>query len=153
MPPTREDRLSRMRQLPDRVARIIEPAPLEAIRRAGTDGAWGAIEILTHLRDWDEVNLDRVHRTLTEDRPALEPVDADLWAIERDYHAQDPARVLASLRHLRKRLVDELQRLPEANWERTALDPTSGQVSLDELVRGIDEHDQQHLQNLRDLLL
>ncbi|HET9014302.1 MAG TPA: DinB family protein [Thermomicrobiaceae bacterium] len=153
MPPTREDRLSRMRQLPDRVARIIEPAPLEAIRRAGTDGAWGAIEILTHLRDWDEVNLDRVHRILTEDRPALEPVDADLWAIERDYHAQDPGRALASLRQLRKRLVDELERQPESSWERAALDPTSGQVTLDELVRGIDEHDQQHLQNLRDLLL
>lgn len=153
MPSTREERLTRMRQLPERVARIVEPAPLEAVRRAGTNGAWGAIEILAHLRDWDEVYLERLRRILTEDRPTLETFDSDLWAIERDYHAQDPERVLASLRQLRKRLVDELEALPDESWQRTGQHPEAGDVTLGDLVRRIDEHDQQHLQDLRDLLL
>ncbi|HUZ00733.1 MAG TPA: DinB family protein [Thermomicrobiaceae bacterium] len=153
MPSSRDDRLTRMRQLPDRVARIVDPAPLDAIRRAGANGEWGAIEILTHLRDWDEVNLDRLDHVLGEDRPTLETFDGDLWAIERDYHAQDPSRVLVSLRQHRRRLVDELEAVPDAGWSRTARHPELGEVTLDDLVRRIDEHDQQHLQDLRDLLL
>ena len=153
MPSSRDDRLTRMRQLPDRVARVVDPAPLDAIRRAGANGEWGAIEILAHLRDWDDINLQRLHRVLSEDHPALETIDGDLWAIERDYHAQDPSRVLASLRQIRKRLVDELEAVPDAGWQRTARHPESGEITLEDLVRRMDEHDQQHLQDLRDLLL
>lgn len=148
----REGLLDRLQQYPDRVARIIDPQPLEALRRAGPNGGWGAVEILAHLRDWDEVNLERVRRMLDEDNPTLENFDTDFWAIERDYHAQDPRKVLASFREVRSRLVRLLASLDATAWKRRARHPTWGEITLTGLVRRIEDHDQEQLRALRDVL-
>ncbi|ACZ38120.1 DinB family protein [Sphaerobacter thermophilus] len=152
MPSEREELLERLLQYPDRVARIIEPQPVEVLRRAGPDGGWGAVEILAHLRDWDEVNLDRVRRMLEEDNPNLENFDTDFWAIERDYHAQDPRKALAAFREIRGRLVRLLSSLNEADWERRGRHPVWGEITLASFVRRIEDHDQEYLRALKDVL-
>lgn len=153
MPLAREEILARMRQLPERIARIVQPLSIEALTRAGAGGQWGAVEILAHLRDCDEINIERVERILTEDQPTLETYDSDLWAIERDYQSQDPIEILASFRALRGELVDSLQGLSPEQWSRTARHPDLGTITLADLVRTIDEHDQRHFQDLKDVLL
>lgn len=153
MPTEREILLARLQNSPGRLSRLVEPQPIEILKRAGPDGSWGAIEILAHLRDWDEVTYERIERILNEDTPALETYDCDLWAIERDYHAQNPSEVLASFRELRARLVSQLSGLPEAAWERTANHPMRGRITLEELVRQLDAHDQEHFHTLKDVLL
>ncbi|MDI3340523.1 MAG: DinB family protein [Sphaerobacter sp.] len=152
MPSDREELLDRLRHFPERVARIVDPQPIEALRRAGANGGWGAVEILAHLRDWDEVTLDRVRRIVHEDTPELENFDTGFWAIERDYHAQDPRQVLAAFRARRARLVALLESLPDSAWQRTGRHPRWGTITLEELVQRVDEHDQKQLRALRDVL-
>lgn len=153
MPADREQVLARLRQFPDRLVRLVEPQSREDLTRAGPDGSWGAIEILAYLRDRDQVNLERFHQILTEDTPTLETYDADLWAIERDYHAQDPAAVLADFHTLRQRLVAALERAPNEAWQRRARHPERGVITLTDLVREIDAEDQARFRALRDVLL
>ncbi len=152
MAEAREQLLSRLRQFPDRLARLVEGRSVESLRRAGAGGAWGVVEHLCHLRDYDEVSLERVERMLVEDNPELELFDTDLMAIERDYHSQNPFDALAAFRRLRQRLVARLAQLTPEQWQRTARHPHLGEVNLDWLARYIDEHDQEHYQAIKDLL-
>ena len=77
--------------------------------RPAFDGGWGVVEIIPHLRDWEEIYLDRATRILNEDRPALPGFDDTLWSIERDYRGQDPYETFADFAALRGELVALLQ--------------------------------------------
>lgn len=153
MPTEREQLLSRLRQFPERLSKIVSPLSDEALRRAGTNGEWGAVEILAHLRDTEEIYLVRIRRILTEDVPELETYDTDMWAIERDYHAQDPVQVLKKFRELRTRLVEWLGKLSDEQWQRRAHHPEAGDITLEQLIERIDRHDHHYLQALKDVLL
>jgi hypothetical protein len=149
----REERLERMRRLPERLTRLVEGKSDQELCRAGAGGQWGAVEHLAHLRDFDEVTLDRVQQIIDGTEPELEIFDTDVRAIELDYHAQSPLRMLSEFRDLRDRLVDFLESLPEDAWSRTARHPTLGRVSLEDLIRRVDEHDSVHFTTLRDDIL
>jgi hypothetical protein len=153
MPSEREAMLERMRRQPDRLARLIEGKPDEVLRRPGAGGEWGAIEHLAHLRDFDEVTLDRLDQILNEVEPELEMFDTEVRAIEQDYHAQDPHRMLEEFRELRNTLVHRLEALSEEEWQRTADHPELGRVMLESLIQRLDAHDQSHFQTLRDDVL
>ena len=149
----REELLVDLGQLPGRLARLIEGKSRERLERAGPGGGWGAVENLAHLRDFDEVTLERVEQILSGLTPELELFDTDLRAIELDYHAQNPLQALADFQRLRRELVDRLAALPPEAWLRTARHPVLGEITLEELVRRLAEHGEQHFATLRDEVL
>ena len=153
MASSREELVAHLRRLPDRIAKIIEGNSAEHLRRAGVGGEWGAVEHLAHLLDFDQVSLERVERILSEDEPEIEEFDTDVRAIELNYHAQDPFATLDKLRAARMRLVDRLAALPDEAWQRTAMHPEFGRITLEELVQRIDAHDAEHVHALKDLVL
>ena len=59
-------------------------------------GKWSVAYVLHHLADIEVMELERIHRTLTEPRPTLRAVDADVWARELAYdrRALEPSRAL-----------------------------------------------------------
>jgi hypothetical protein len=153
MPSARDDLLGRLRRFPERLRRLVEQQPEDILRQAGSGGGWGAVEILAYLRDWDEVVTEHVDQILSEGEPALTEYDTDLWAIERDYAEEDPFEVIDQFEQLRDRLVDHLSELPDAQWQRTGVKADDQRVTLEDLIRELEAHDQQNLNTLRDLLL
>lgn len=153
MPATREEMLDRLRRMPDRLARLVEGKSEADLRRAGAGGDWGAVEHLANLEDFDNVSLERIEQVLSGETPELEEFDTDLRAIEMDYHAQDPFETLERFREHRQQLVERLEGLSDEDWQRTALHPTRGLVTLEELVDWIDQYDQRCLKVLRDEVL
>lgn len=137
---------------PEALARLLAGAPAEALRRPASDGGWGVVEILCHLRDWEAVFLDRVGRVLAEDRPDLPAYDDALWEIERDYRAQDPSEVLAEFDVLRGKLVDVLAGLDDDGWRRIGNHAINGPVDVAWLVSHLQEHGVEHLQQAREAL-
>lgn len=93
----------------------------EALLRPAADGGWGVVEILAHLRDWDEVYADRIHAIVEIEQPRLPSFDDSLWSIERDYRGQDPVATLADLTELRGKTVEYLTALPGNAWQRTGV--------------------------------
>ena len=150
---TREQMLERMGRLPERVIRLIEHESLDDLRRAGPGGSWGAVEHVAHLRDFDDVSLERIDQILNEDDPELDAFDTDVRAIERDYHAQNPFETAEEFRRVRSKLVNRLDGLQEEEWQRMAHLPSAGQITLDKLVQQLDEHDEEHFHALRDVLI
>lgn len=150
---TDEQLLERMERFPERVIRLIEDESLEDLLRAGAGGSWGAVEHIAHLKDFDDVSLERIDQILQNEEPELELFDTDVRSIELDYHAQNPFDTAQAFRVSRAKLVRRLAGLQPSDWSRTAIHPEVGRISLQQLVQHIDEHDVQHLETLREVLV
>ncbi len=120
--------------------------------RPSRDGGWGVVEVLAHLRDWEEVFLERLELTATEDDPFLPAQDDELWPIERDYRGQDPARTLDRFREDRAKTLAFLHGLPADDWNRPANHGIVGAVTILWLADHICDHDAEHLEQVRDAL-
>ena len=150
---THEEMLERMGRFPERVIRLIEHESLDDLRRAGPGGSWGAVEHVAHLRDFDDVSLDRIDQILSDNAPELDLFDTDVRAIERDYHAQNPLETAEEFRRVRSKLVNRLDGLKDEDWHRTARIAGPAPITLETLIRQLDEHDAEHFSALRDVLI
>ena len=123
-----------------------------ALMRPARDGGWGVVEILPHLRDWEEIYLERARRIVEEEHPHLLGYDDALWSIERDYRGQDPASTFESFRAMRAEMVAFLKSLPPEAWARTGEHSYYGDITLQWMGDHVSEHDREHLQQVRDAI-
>lgn len=119
--------------------------------RDGADG-WTVTEVVCHLRDWDEIFLERAQRILHEDRPTLVPRDHEQMAIEGRYNEQDVHEALAQLRESRQRLIAFFEALSSEDWLREGIHPEIGPFSLTRAVMQIGHHDVNHLEQITRIL-
>jgi hypothetical protein len=138
--------------LPGELARLVNGKSDEQLARPAQDGGSGMVEILPHLRDWEVILADRVDLVLTEDAPTLEDYDDALWAIEHGYWEQDPRQALAEFSELRAALVERLESLDPAEWNRVGILARQGRVTLHWLLNLFCDHDAKHLVQARDVL-
>jgi hypothetical protein len=132
--------------------RIIEGKSGEALAQPASDGEWGVVEILPHLRDWEEVYLDWIQQILDRDTPELMVVDDSLWAIEHDYANENVPNVLERFAGLRGEVVSLLQSLDDAAWQREAIHPQLGRITLHQLADRMCDHDARHIEQARDAM-
>jgi hypothetical protein len=108
---------------------------------------WNLTEIVTHLRDVDrEVNLPRFRRVISQEMAHVAGINTDLWAKERNYSAEDGPEMLRELIAVRTEMIDLLDALSSADWERKAQHTIFGPTSLRELVGFVATHDRSHVQ-------
>jgi hypothetical protein len=148
----REALFGALAALPDELQRTLQGHSPESLTRPASDGGWGVVENLCHLRDWEEVFLERAHAIVEQERPLLPAYDDELWSIERDYRGQDPTRTLGQFRELRTRLMALLTGLDQAAWSRIGQHASFGEISLHWLANHICDHGEEHLQQIRDAL-
>lgn len=132
--------------------RLIEGQSEEALAQPASDGEWGVVEILPHLRDWEEVYLGWFRQLLDDDTPQLNDVDDSLWAIEHDYANEHVPDALAGFAELRDEVVHLLESLDEAAWQRQAIHPRLGRLTLHQLADRMCDHDARHIEQARDAL-
>ena len=138
---------------PDDLARTLNGQSAAALVRPASDGGWGVVENLCHMRDWEEIFLARARAIVERDRPELPVFDDELWPIERDYRGQPPDRVVQRLRDLRGQLVVLLTSLPDAAWQRTGLHGLRGEITLYDLVALLHQHCEEHLVQIQEALM
>lgn len=133
--------------------RLLEGKSREALAQAAHDGGWGMVEILPHLRDWEEVHHQRIGLMLSEESPILECLDDSLWSIEHDYSAQDPIKVVAQFRELRAELIAAATEFDDDAWSRTAVLDCVGKVDVHWVLNDICDRDVIQIAQARDLLV
>lgn len=150
---SREHILETLSAFPGDLARVVfGDKDEEALYRPGSDGGWGVVEILPHLKDWEEIYFERAKLLVEEGRPHLPGHDDELWPIERDYRGQDPRDVFAAFEALRKEHVDYLSSLDLEAWDRVGEHSSYGEISLHWMENHVCDHDQEHLDQARDAL-
>jgi FMN phosphatase YigB (HAD superfamily) len=108
---------------------------------------WSLTEIFCHIRDVDcEVNIPRIEKVIGETNPFLPGINADTWAVERNYQDQDGHAALQHFLAARTQLITKLAELPDPDWRRPARHAIFGPTNLKELVNFIATHDRSHIQ-------
>ena len=150
---SRDEILHALAHYPSEFKRIvIDPSDRATLLRPAFDGGWGVVEILPHLRDWEEIYFERATKILSEDEPHLTSFDDTLWSIERDYRGQDPYQTFTELSRLRQQLVELLTNATPDEWQRTAIHGYYGRITLHWMADHICDHDAEHFQQAREAL-
>lgn len=113
---------------------------------------WTALEVLCHLRDFDEIFYERAVMMLEYDHPQLPAHDHEAMALENDYINQDVVAVLAELQEKRARFIQFWQDLGEEQWERTGQHPERASFDMTDAVMQVGHHDANHIEQITRIL-
>lgn len=105
-------------RIPRQARDAVLAIPGAARHRRPTPETWSAVEYLCHLRDVYMTYTVRLHRSRTEDRPALEPMLNDLRARRFRYNERNAEFLLDELAAVAGGFCEEVARMRPECWER-----------------------------------
>jgi hypothetical protein len=113
-------------------------------------GLWSCRALLTHLMDAEILYAMRLRRTIAEDNPVFENWDEHAFLDSRLCRPGDRSLLMptgalvATIHTLRQTLATVLVQLDDEDWERRAMNPFLGEVSLLDMVRHACWHLEHH---------
>lgn len=149
----RERQISAMRLTCEILGHIlanVSDADARALRD-GPDG-WSVIEVLCHLRDFDEIFHRRALKMLELDQPQLPAYDHEAMAIERDYQSQSVADAYGAFKKSRERFLEFFEELSAGQWTRGGVHPERGSFSMTDALMQVSAHDLDHLEQITRVL-
>lgn len=149
----RERQISSIRLSGQILGHILRNVSAEDARglRDGPDG-WSIIEIVCHLRDFDEIFHNRAMMMLEQDHPQLPAYDHEAMAIERDYQAESLADAYGALQASRARFAAFFEALTPAQWARGGDHPERDSFSMTDALMQVSAHDLDHLEQITRVL-
>lgn len=84
-------------------------------------GAWSGLEYAAHVRDVFAIDVGRIQRVLTEDRPLLDGFDFEAACEDQRYNDQDPAVVADEVTAAANSMAEVLSGIDDSCWERVGL--------------------------------
>lgn len=129
---------------------IIPAKDLTAYRDGGT--GWTVTEVLCHLRDFELVFLERATLTVTKEMPDLPFPKPDDVAAEKRYSEDNAKDAFAAWQANRAQLLAFYQAREASDWERPAMHPVRGKLTLLEQLVLTPQHDTIHLEQLSRVL-
>lgn len=106
---------------------------------------WSIADVLCHLVLVEGRYLARLQLVVREAAPAIACIQPDP---ARHDLTQPAMAIAANFRQARQETVAFLQELKAGDWQRTAVHPTWGKVSLRSLVQHLVDHDTAHLNQI-----
>jgi len=147
-PPPIDELLAELAAFRERIVGLLADTSADWSRRPA-EAEWSLTEIACHLRDVErEVHQARFQALLADSSAFLPGVDADEWAIPRNYRAQDGRAAAAAFVAARAETIAQLTPLLPAVWETQGQHTFFGPTSLHELVNLAVQHDRVHGQQI-----
>ncbi len=125
---------------------LLDPAAFTTYRDGGT--GWTALEILCHLRDFEDVFMQRARVAVEQHEGALPFPNPDALAAENRYMEQSIDDVLAEWKRRRALLLEYYRARADEDWARVAIHPTRGPLTLLDLLCMAPMHDALHMEQL-----
>jgi uncharacterized damage-inducible protein DinB len=156
----RDWQIDQMKKAVNTVKRIIQTTTQQSATtmRDGGDG-WTVLEVLGHLRDFEEIFFERSRMTVEQDMPDLPFPDPELLVIENDCNAGDLQETFDAWATFRRQHVAFLESVADEGWERhegwerLANHPIRGPFTLlDQLFLTV-WHDLNHIEQMVHILL
>jgi DinB superfamily len=137
--------LDRIRSSARVVRDAVEAAPTGQFGQPPREGAWSALETLTHLRDVVvHVYGLRIRRLLYEDAPLFADFDEEGYRRASLARGEAVGDLVDTIVAEHEQLARLLQALPDANWSRQGRHPSLGVMSIEFLARRVGEHAEEH---------
>jgi hypothetical protein len=145
----REQRVHHLTRTGDALAAAIKGQSDAVLIRRPDAKNWAAKEIVCHLRDTEEAFGARFEQILAMDTdPRLILTNPDRWAEERQYLVNDVSTALAAFRQRRVETLDLFGKLLPGQWDKGAIHPSMGRITIDGILAVIAWHDDNHLDQL-----
>ena len=122
--------------------------------RDGAEG-WSVLEIMCHLRDYQDIFATRIRRMLEEDNPMFELYDEAArmaMVVENDYAKQNLRSVVADFRATRRELIYRLSSLRDDQWDRVGSFAEDDEVDIAMPVLHTMLHDSDHTEQIARIL-
>jgi hypothetical protein len=110
---------------------------------------WSFRYIAAHLATVEkDCYLDRVQRIVAQENPFFESYFNTGW----DFSQPDLGGSLAEWRDARQELIEFVRALPEDKWSYSGTHERFGTITLVDVLQGMLDHDQEHLEHLEQLV-
>lgn len=122
--------------------------------REGKDG-WTILEIMCHIRDYQEIFMRRAQRMLDEDNPTIVPYDAtarEAMVIDNDYASQDLREVFTDYVATRHEYIALLESIDDEALDRTGTHPMVGTIAVTTSIFHTIMHDADHTEQIQRIL-
>ena len=126
------------------------PDDLRTYRDGGT--GWTVLEVLCHLRDFDEVFVMRLRLTTEQENATIPMPTQEQWAVERKYNEQDVAQVLDTWSQDREALLAYMGGLSDDDWDKIATHPVRGLMTATDQLLLMAWHDWNHTEQIVKIL-
>jgi hypothetical protein len=145
-----------MRNTLDILTHVLAPVSQETAttlrdRRDGPKG-WSVVEVICHLRDFDNIFRMRGEMICDQEYPNLPYYDHEVLAVERAYNNQQLSQVMAELTQSRLATIAFFEHLDDAAWERAGIHPERGHFTMTDAVVQVGTHDAIHLEQITRIL-
>ena len=142
-----------LRRAPEIVVPLVLEAPPEILKRRPAEKRWSIHEHACHLAHVHGLFFERLDRMLAEPEPVIRPYlpgdqDPDDFLLKMDLNDS-----LERYAEDRRRLVERLELLSDADWERTADHSEYRLYSVFIMFRHVALHDFLHAYRIEELLL
>jgi uncharacterized damage-inducible protein DinB len=117
-----------------------------------SDDGWTILEVVCHMRDYEEIFHERAQTILQEEYPLLPAHDHEAMAVEREYNKQNLAQAYADLKQARQRFTEFFKTLPDPDWERAGMHPEEGHYTMTDAVMHVSRHDLTHIEQITRIL-
>ena len=143
--PLPESTALRLRSQLDCLPTLLTGVTEEALARQLVSGKWSARQNLAHLARYQEVFLSRLRRMRSEQSPLLPRYRAEddpAWPLWIDRATKDILKILSAQRTI---LMQEVQRMTNEDFARTAIHPRFGVMTTVEWLEFFLLHEAHHL--------
>lgn len=126
-----QDLLDALKATPDTLRGLLTGISESRARLAkGGDENWSVVAVICHLRDAEEISLQRTIAMRDQDNPRIIPYNQETLAQERDYRNANLSDALAGFINLRKQHLTVLSGLMPEQWERSGQHDEIGHITI-----------------------
>jgi hypothetical protein len=137
-----------IRRFPGELSELVKSLSKNQLDIPTGAGEWTPRQVIHHLADSHMNAFIRARLILTEDNPTLKPYNQEAWALLADM--QLPPKVSVKiLKGLHERWAVFFESVKEEDWERTAIHPEIGQITLVILLETYARHCEEHLEQIK----
>jgi hypothetical protein len=144
--------LERLRRTPEEVAALLVGLSEEAMNRPPQGGGWAIRNVVTHLRDAQQLLDFRLDLFLQEEHPGLEAKAVWTWAAREEERPPTVSDIFAAYRASRAETLAKLEAMPLAHWWRTGRHQEFGEVTLRQQASYFASHELTHLPQIARLV-
>jgi hypothetical protein len=133
------------------IVRSAEQRALSEYRDSGE--GWTVVEVIGHLRDFEQVYVQRAKLIVEQENPPLPFPDPDELVRSGRYNELSWRDLFDEWKQARATYLDYLRARVETDWERTAQHPTRGLFTLHDQLFLSTLHDSIHIEQISRILL
>jgi hypothetical protein len=116
------------------------------------DKGWTVLEVLCHLRDFDNIFRMRAKIMRYQEYPTLPFYDHEKLAQEGNYNGQVLDQVIAEFTRSRQYTITFFELLSDDLWQRSGVHPERGHFTMVDAALQIGLHDVTHIEQMSRIL-